>query len=92
MGTHHNIFTIKAISFEKGELDPFGFLEKISDKKKLEYNEYIKPFFQYESLNVNNFYKRMLDNKKLPFVYLNNWFGKFIAVSLFSQKEFVNSQ
>ncbi len=54
-------------------------LEKISDKKKLEYIGYIKPFFQYESLNKDRFLKKTLDHKDLPFVHLNNWFRQFIS-------------
>ena len=30
-------------------------------------------------LKENNFWGKLLDNKNLPFVFLNDWFGKFVS-------------
>lgn len=54
-------------------------LEKIKTKRKIEYLKYVEPFFAYKTFNENNFWEKLLDNKNLPFVFLNDWFGKFVS-------------
>jgi hypothetical protein len=54
-------------------------LEKIRSKHKNEYLQYVQPFFEYKTFKEDNFWKQLLDNPKLPFVYLNDWFGKFVS-------------
>jgi hypothetical protein len=54
-------------------------LEKIKNKRKSEYLQYVEPFFAYKTFNENNFWIKLLDNKNLPFVLLNDWFGKFVS-------------
>jgi hypothetical protein len=54
-------------------------LEKIKNKNKSEYLNYLKPFFGYKTFKENNFWDKLLNNKKLPFASLNDWFGKFVS-------------
>jgi hypothetical protein len=54
-------------------------LQKIKGKRKNEYLQYVQPFFAYKTFNENNFWDRLLDNKNLPFTFLNDWFGKFVS-------------
>lgn len=56
--------------------------EEIRDKTRKEsHDEYFKivnHFFENNKFNESLFWKKTLDNKNLPFMYLNFWFGKII--------------
>jgi len=53
--------------------------EKIKSKRKIEYLQFVQPFFEYRTFNEDNFWSKLLANPKLPFLFLNDWFGKFVT-------------
>lgn len=53
--------------------------EKIKSKRKTEYLQFVQPFFEYKTFNEDNFWGKLLANPKLPFLFLNDWFGKFVT-------------
>lgn len=54
-------------------------LEKIQIKRKVEYMNILQPFFEFRNFNEEHFWGKLLENPKLPFLYLNSWFSKFVA-------------
>lgn len=51
---------------------------KIQKKNKEVYYDFIRPFFDYATIDNDNFWRNTLDKKELPFVHLNNWFVAFV--------------
>ncbi|MEQ1734351.1 MAG: hypothetical protein ABL940_11810, partial [Bacteroidia bacterium] len=43
-----------------------------------QYFKIVKEFSEYKTFEKDNFYKRTLENKTLPFVHLNNWVSAFV--------------
>lgn len=60
----------------KGEL-----IAKIQSKGKHEYFQILEPYFYKKTFKEELFWSRLLENQnpKIPFVFLNNWFGNFVA-------------
>jgi|GEM_PF-2327429 len=54
--------------------------KKIEEKKKAEYFEVVKPYFQGKRFKFDEFLQRTIGcrNKHIPFFWLNQWFEKFI--------------
>jgi len=53
--------------------------EAIREKNKPEHFKNLTHFFESNIFNENLFWKKTLDNKNLPFVSMNNWFGEFVT-------------
>jgi hypothetical protein len=53
-------------------------IEKIKSRRKPEYFQLLQPYFK--TLNEDTFWRKLLDspNPKIPFAFLNNWFGRFV--------------
>jgi hypothetical protein len=67
--------------FESGLKNKFKkeLLEKIKSKSKKEYLQYVTKFFEFKTFNESRFWDKLLENRNLPFTYLNDWFGKFVS-------------
>lgn len=55
-------------------------IEKIKNRQKDEYFQLLQPYFQYKTFKEETFWTKLLEspNTKIPFAFLNNWFGKFV--------------
>jgi len=56
-------------------------IAKIKSRRKDEYFQLLRPYFEYKTFNEDTFWSKLLENPnpKIPFAFLNNWFGKFVA-------------
>ncbi len=56
-------------------------IAKIKNRRKDEYFRLLQPYFDYKTFNDDTFWGKLLENPnpKIPFAFLNNWFGKFVA-------------
>jgi hypothetical protein len=55
-------------------------IEKIRSRRKIEYFQLLQPYFAYQSFKEDTFWSKLLENPnpKIPFAFLNNWFGRFV--------------
>ncbi|MEZ5045813.1 MAG: hypothetical protein R2831_02365 [Chitinophagaceae bacterium] len=55
-------------------------IEKIKGRLKNEYFQLLQPYFTYKTFKEETFWSKLLENPnpKIPFAFLNNWFGKFV--------------
>ena len=60
----------------KGEL-----IAEIKSRKKDEHFHLLDPYFNYKTFNEDIFWVKLLGNQnhKIPFYFLNDWFGKFVT-------------
>lgn len=70
--TNHQLNIILKRKFKK-EL-----LEAIKNQGVPNHFKIVKEFSEYKTFENDNFYKRTLENKTLPFVHLNNWVSAFV--------------
>jgi len=56
-------------------------IAKIKNRRKDEYFQLLQPYFDYKTFNDDTFWSKLLENPnpKIPFAFLNNWFGKFVS-------------
>jgi hypothetical protein len=56
-------------------------IAKIKSRRKDEYFQLLQPYFEYKTFNEDTFWTKLLENPnpKIPFAFLNKWFGKFVA-------------
>jgi len=76
---NNSIFKNHKLSFPLQKEFKKELFEKIKSKRKMEYLQLVQPFFEYKTFKEDNFLSKLLENSKLPFVSLNDWFGKFVT-------------